>query len=77
MPKLDEAKERLVSHRFWLGVVVANFLAVIGWIITNYKNPEAELLIAAIIYLCILLVFFVALNKKISILIKEIGRMKK
>ena len=38
MSKKDKIKEKIVSLRFWLGIVVATFLAIIGWSITNYNN---------------------------------------
>ena len=75
MPKLDEAKENLISLRFWLGVIVANFLAVIGWVVTNYKDADDFLLFCASCYLCFLFVFFVRINQKINKTIKEIGRL--
>lgn len=64
MPKIDELKENLISLRFWLGVIVANFLAVIGWVVTNYKDAPDGLLLGASVYLCILFVVFVIINKK-------------
>lgn len=40
MPKLDGLKEELITLRFWLGIVVASFLAIVGWLATNYNGAE-------------------------------------
>lgn len=40
MPKLEGSEEDLSILRFWLGISVASFLAIIGWIVANYNKAE-------------------------------------
>lgn len=49
MPKLDGLKEDLSYYKFCLGVVIATFLALVGWIATNYIKAELWLVIIATI----------------------------
>ncbi len=35
MSKLDETKEEINNLKFWLGIAVATFLAILGWSITK------------------------------------------
>lgn len=70
MGKKDKAKEKIAIFKFWLGIAVATFLAVIGWSITNYSKIEILLLILsffAMIFLGIAIIFLSKLiNKKID-----------
>lgn len=56
MAKIDELKERLTMLRFWLGIVVATFLAISGWCITNHARTDLWLIICALLLLFFLLV---------------------
>lgn len=40
MPKLDGLKEELGYFKFALGIVIAIFTALVGWIATNYNKAE-------------------------------------
>ncbi|EIE1466361.1 hypothetical protein KHU38_001812, partial [Campylobacter upsaliensis] len=51
MPKLDGLKEDLAILKFWLGIVVASFLAIIGWLATNYNKSELWIIVSSIILL--------------------------
>lgn len=77
MPKLDEAKERLKSLRFWLGIVVGIFVAVVGWIANNYKTADNLVLFGAVVVLISLIIAFVLVNQRIEKRIKDIGEMRK
>lgn len=45
MAKIDKVKEKLALLRFWLGIVVATFITIIGFVVTKYKEIELWLLI--------------------------------
>lgn len=73
MPKLDEAKERLTTLRFWLAMVVGSFLANVAWLATNYNKTENLIIVGSILAIIFLAVSFVFINKKIAKILKEIG----
>lgn len=78
MPKLDEAKERLGLLKFWLGIFVAIFLALISWIATHYKNIDDKFIFySACICSIILLVLIYFANKQSRKILKEIRNLKK
>ena len=49
MSKKDKVKEKIIGLRFWLGIVIATLLAIIGWVVTNYQKAEFWLLIMSFI----------------------------
>lgn len=64
-----KSKSKSAFLNFWLGIVVATFLAIVGWVATNYQRAETWLLIASSV-LCIIFVgvaFWIhsKINKKI------------
>lgn len=77
MAKIDELKERLTMLRFWLGIVVATFLAISGWCITNYTRTDLWLIICALLLLFFLLVIAFFISKAIDKKCKDIGKIKK
>ena len=77
MAKIDELKERLTMLRFWLGIVVATFLAISGWCITNYTRTDLWLIICALLLLFFLLIIAFFINKAIDKKCKDIGKIKK
>ena len=77
MAKIDEIKERLTMLRFWLGIVVATFLAISGWCITSYVAVSFLLLAGALILLFFLLVIAFFINKAIDKKCRDIGRAKR
>lgn len=77
MPKLDGLKEDLTTLRFWLSISVASFLAIIGWIITNYNKTEIWLIIASLfLLLCISIAIFI-IGRKMKKIIKTIYETKR
>lgn len=77
MSKLDEAKERLLTLRFWLSIAVGSFLAITGWLANNYKEAETMLIILASCSLVLLVIIVLLFNKLIDNKSKEIGKLKK
>ena len=72
MSKLDETKERLINLRFWLGVIVGVFLAVVGWVATNYKNADNILLFWCALLIVVCIIAFVFIMQTIEKRLKEI-----
>lgn len=72
MSKKDKIKEKIVSLRFWLGIVVATFLAIIGWCITNYTTIEFWLLSLGFMAVISLGILALLLSKKIESKIEEL-----
>lgn len=77
MPKLDGLKEDLGILKFWLSIAVASFLAVIGWLVTNYNKAELWLVITAVILLLGFAIVVFLINKKMRKIIKRIYEAKR
>ncbi|KAA8709817.1 hypothetical protein [Helicobacter canis] len=77
MPQLDGLKEDLAILKFWLGIVVASFLAIIGWLATNYNKSELWIIISSIILLFMFAFIALLINKKMRKIIKQIYESKK
>lgn len=77
MARIDELKERLTTLRFWLGIVVATLLGIIGWSISNYSKINTFLFIGAIMIVFFLIIIVFLLNKAIDNKCKEIGKLDK
>lgn len=77
MPKLDGLKEDLAILKFWLGIVVASFLAIIGWLATNYNKSELWIIVSSIILLFAFAFIAFLINKKMRKIIKQIYESKK
>ena len=43
MSELDRVKEQLVYLRFWLGIMVATEIALVGWLISTAIGANATL----------------------------------
>ena len=77
MPKLDGLKEDLAILKFWLGIIVASFLAIIGWLATNYNKSELWIIVSSIILLFMFAFIAFLINKKMRKIIKQIYESKK
>lgn len=70
MSKKDKVKEKIIGLRFWLGIVVATLLAIIGWVVTNYQKAEFWLVIFAFLTAMFLVVlamaFMIKIDKKVD-----------
>ena len=72
MSKIDKVKEKIGLAKFWLGVVVASLLAVVGWGITNYAKAELWLLILSLFCVASLGLLGYLLSKYINKKINEL-----
>lgn len=72
--KIDKLKEKLGILKFWLGIVVATLLALVGWLATNYQKADILLIILAVICMISSIVGIVFLQKRISTLLDEIEK---
>ncbi|MCR2066864.1 hypothetical protein [Campylobacter helveticus] len=72
MPKLDGLKEDLGYFKFCFGIVVATFIALVGWIATNYNKAELWLIIVAFLTALLFAILALFLNRKMRKIIKEI-----
>ena len=77
MPKLDGLKEELNYFKFFFGIVVATFIALVGWIATNYDKAELWLIIVAATFSFVFALVAFVINKKMRKLIKQIYKAKK
>lgn len=77
MPKLDGLKADLEIIKFWLGIVVASFIAIIGWLASNYKTADDILIISALISLVFLLLAIFVFARGMKNKAKEIKDCKK
>ena len=70
MSKKDKVKEKIIGLRFWLGIVVATLLAIIGWVVTNYQKAEFWLVVFAFLTAMFLVVlamaFVIKIDKKVD-----------
>ncbi|MGX3045544.1 hypothetical protein [Helicobacter sp. T3_23-1056] len=73
MAKIDKLKEQLGMLKFWLGIFVATFLAIMGWSITNYAKSPLWILVGAGILSLLLICAICFISKKINAKIGEIG----
>lgn len=77
MPRLDGLKEYLGYLKFCFGIVVATFLALVGWIATNYAGASVLLLVCAFVSAVIFAWLALVLNQKIRKIIAQIYKSKK
>lgn len=75
MSKEKALEKRLDELKFYRGIVVGLIIAILGFLLTNYKNVDSILIfcgIIAIIILFIMWIFFIfAINTKIKEIEKE------
>lgn len=72
MSKIDKVKEKIAILKFWLGIAVATFLAIIGWSITNYSRIEILLLILSFLATIVLGIAIILLSRMINKKINEL-----
>ena len=77
MSKLDEAKERLMTLRFWLGIIVGLMISLGGWLLNNYETAKAFILILSGLGMIALCFALVLVNRKIEKKYKDIRELKK
>lgn len=72
MGKLDKAKEKIGILKFWLGLIIATLLAIIGYCITNYEKINFYLLILSILSAAFLAIIALLISNKINKKIDEL-----
>lgn len=72
MSKKDKVKEKIIGLRFWLGIVIATLLAIIGWVVTNYQKAEFWLVVFAFLTAMFLVVLAMAFSIKIDKKVDEL-----
>ena len=75
MSKKDDIKEQIGMLKFWLGVVVATLLALIGWCATNYEVAKVWLLALSLVLSVVLLFLAIWIVRKIHRKIKKLRRL--
>ena len=75
MSKKDEVKAQIGIFKFWLGVVVATLLALIGWCATNYEVAKVWLLALSLALAVVLLLLTIWIVRKIHKKIKKLRRL--
>ncbi|WP_270974445.1 hypothetical protein [Campylobacter helveticus] len=65
-------KEDLGYFKFCFGIVIATFIALVGWIATNYNKAELWLIIVAFLTALLFAILALFLNRKMRKIIKEI-----
>ena len=75
MSKLDKAKEKIITLRFWLGIVVDTLLAIVGWSIKKKKKIGLFLLIISFVVVLVLVVVVVLLSRYINTKINELEEL--
>ena len=74
MSKENRLKEELGILKFWLGIIVATFLAIAGWSITKYAEISVLLLVGAVVVLVVLAFLVFVINKRMNKFLDEIER---
>ena len=72
MSKLDLAKEQIAYLKLWLGILVASFVSLLGWLMSNFQSVQDRLSFAALSVLIALGASGYVLHKKIESKINEL-----
>ncbi len=72
MAEIDKAKEEISFRKFWLGISIAVFLSVGGWLLSGDDKSWILVVLACVAELG-LIVMIASLNKSI---IKQINELK-
>ncbi len=75
MSALDKAKERLSYFKFWLGVMIATFISVGGWLINNIQSDKYFLISLGIIIEVVMIVVVYYLNRFINKMIDDLEEL--
>ncbi|BCX79250.1 hypothetical protein [Campylobacter sp. 19-13652] len=75
MSQLDRAKEYLGFLKFWLGVAVGSFVALLGWLSSSYKTAEPIFIAAAGAGMALLGLWVVWLNRRVKAKLDEIEKL--
>lgn len=75
MPALDRLKEQLVYLRFWLGIMVATEIALVGWLISTPIEADSRLWFIGAFGAVLLGAGVFLVHRQIERRIDEIGRL--
>ncbi len=72
MSEIHGLQETIKGHRFWLGICVAIFISMAGWLVSNYKATPIFLQVCAGICQIALVIIISVLNVKIEKITKRL-----
>jgi len=75
MPELDRVKEQLVYLRFWLGIMVATEIALVGWLISTAIDANATLRLMGAFGAVVLAVGIFLVHRQVERRIDQIGKL--
>jgi hypothetical protein len=75
MSTLDRVKEQLVYLRFWLGIMVATEIALVGWLISTPISENAALWFMGVFGAFLLGSGILLVHRQVERRIDQIGRL--
>ena len=75
MSELDRVKEQLVYLRFWLGIMVATEIALVGWLISTAIDANATLWFMGAFGAVVLAVGILLVHRQVERRIDQIGKL--
>jgi len=73
--ELDRVKEQLVYLRFWLGIMVATEIALVGWLISTPVTANATLWFMGVFGALVLAVSIFLVHRQVERRIDQIGKL--
>ncbi len=71
MAEIDEAREEISYKKFWLGISIAIFLSIGGWLIDSSDRSGFLIFLASIVECCLMVVIYTT-HKSITQDIKKL-----
>ena len=75
MSELDRVKEQLVYLRFWLGLMVATEIALVGWLISTPISANATLWFMGVFGASVLAAGIFLVHRQVERRIDQIGKL--
>jgi hypothetical protein len=75
MSELDRVKEQLVYLRFWLGIMVATEIALVGWLISTAIRANPMLWFMSAFGAVMLAVGIFLVHRQVERRIDQIGKL--
>ncbi len=75
MSELDRVKEQLVYLRFWLGIMVATEIALVGWLISTPVSEKATLWFMGVFGAVLLGAGIFLVHRQVERRIDQIGKL--
>jgi hypothetical protein len=73
--ELDRVKEQLVYLRFWLGIMVATEIALVGWLISTPINANPMLWSMGVLGAVVLATGIFLVHRQVERRIDQIGKL--